>query len=42
MIRQQKNEIIIKNVFKSQNVESLREIFNKLYEKYINFCEIRN
>lgn len=38
-----KNEkLVVKSVFKSQNMQLRKNDFNKKYEAYINFCESKN
>jgi hypothetical protein len=31
--------LIAKNVFKTENKNARKQVFNKLYENYINSCE---
>lgn len=31
--------LIAKNIFKTNDFETQKQLFNKRYENYINFCE---
>ena len=42
MRKKNKVNIIVKNVFRTNDTADTKKKFNKVYDNYINFCENRN